>query len=212
MALPRAFRPTAVMSVPGPVAAAWATLDRRGAMELVVPGTVIGLLGGLIAGGMAAAGGLSPGLALFSALALGLPLAGVGAAYEILLAKGRLPLGPLAPAALVWLVGFPVCRVVHAVLVNMYAGSDVTVPHGWLDFVVYSMLLSVGFAVGFWWLHENFAPRWWMHLEHRNPVARYFMSVLVRGVQEREEQRKPRERRRRRRAKHPAARAGGRSR
>ena len=94
----------------------------------------------------------------------------------MLLGKGKGPLGPLTPVALVWLVGFPVCRIVHAVLLALFDSSDVIVPNGWLDFVVYNILLSIPFAIGFWWLHENFAPRWWMHIEDRNPVARRFMA------------------------------------
>jgi hypothetical protein len=164
----------------------WEELDRRQVAELALPGATIGLLGGTIAGGLAAVGGLSPALAVFSILTLGLPLAAVGAFYDVLLGKGKVPLGPLAPMAAVWLVGFPVCRIVHAVLLALFDSSDVVVPHGWLDFVVYNIILSVPFAIGFWWLHENFAPRWWMALEDRNPVARRFMASLISDVQKRQ--------------------------
>ncbi len=176
--------------VPGQMSALaeWELLDRRQVVELSLPGATIGLLGGLIAGGMAATGGLSLGLSLFSAIALGLPLAAVGALYEILLARGRVPLGPLTPVAMVWLVGFPAVRIMHAALISLYAGEAFVVPHGWLDFLVYNLLLSVPFAIGFWWLHENFAPRWWLHIAHRNPMADMYMKVLVSAVRERQRQ------------------------
>jgi hypothetical protein len=185
MALTRA--PQTTTGVPGqaPAPAEWELLDRRQMAELSLPGAVIGLLGGLIAGGLAATGGLSLGLSLVSAVTLGLPLAAVGAFYEMLLAQGRAPLGPLAPAAMVWAIGFPVARILHAALVTLYADQTVAVPNGWVDFIVYNILLSVPFAIGFWWLHENFAPRWWMHIADRNPVAAQFMKVLVSSARER---------------------------
>ena len=174
--------------VPGqaPAPAEWELLDRRQMVELCVPGAAIGLLGGLIAGGLAATGGLSLGLSLFSALTLGLPLAAVGAFYEILLARGRAPLGPLTPAAMLWAVGFPVARILHAALISLYAGESVAVPNGWAAFIVYNILLSVPYAIGFWWMHENFAPRWWMYIADRNPVAAQYMNILVSSVRERQ--------------------------
>lgn len=176
------------ITVPGqaPAPAEWELLDRRQMVELSLPGAAIGLLGGAIAGGLAASGGLSPGLSVFSAIALGVPLAAVGALYEILLARGRVPLGMLTPAAIVWAVGFPLVRIAHAALISVFAGEAVAVPHGWVDFIVYNIILSVPFAIGFWWLHENFAPRWWMYIADRNPVAAQYMKVLVSSVRERQ--------------------------
>ena len=174
--------------VPGqaPAHAEWELLDRRQMVELILPGAAIGLLGGVIAGGLAAGGGLSLGLSMFSAIALGVPLAAVGALYEILLARGRVPLGMLAPAAIVWAVGFPAVRITHAALISVFAGEAVAVPFGWVDFIVYNIILSVPFAIGFWWLHENFAPRWWMYIADHNPVAAQYMKVLVSSVRERQ--------------------------
>ena len=176
------------IGVPGQAQAPaeWELLDRRQMVDLSLPGAAIGLLGGAIAGGLAASGGLSLGLSLVSGLALGVPLAAVGAFYEILLARGRVPLGMLTPAAIVWAVGFPVVRVAHAAVISLVAGEAVVVPHGWLDFIVYNVILGVPFAIGFWWLHENFAPRWWMHIADRNPVAAQYMKVLVSNVRERQ--------------------------
>ena len=185
MSVARAERMSAVPA-PASTTSEWEGLDRRQTVELYLPGAVIGLLGGTIAGGLAAVGGLSPALAVFSIITLGLPLAAVGAYYDVLLGKGKVPLGPLAPMAAVWLVGFPLCRIFHAVALALFDSSDVVVPNGWVDFIVYNILLSVPFAIGFWWLHENFAPRWWMHIEDRNPVARRFMASLVNSVMQKQ--------------------------
>ena len=185
MSVARAERVTAV-SAQAAATSEWEQLDRRQAAELALPGAVIGLLGGTIAGGLAALGGLSPALAVFSIITLGLPLAAVGAYYDVLLGKGRVPLGPLAPMAVVWVVGFPVCRIFHAVALALFDSSDVVVPNGWVDFIVYNILLSVPYSIGFWWLHENFAPRWWIHLEGHNPVARRFIASLINSVEERQ--------------------------
>ena len=182
MALTRAPHTVAATTAQAPTSTAWESLDRRQVVELALPGVIIGLLGAMIAGGLAAAGGLSPLLTVVSVLSLGLPLAAFGAAYEVMLAKDRVPLGPLAPMAMLWMVGFPVCRIVHALSLSLFDHADVVVPNGWVDFIVYNILLSVPFAIGFWWLHENFAPRWWMHIEDRNPVARRFMASLINSV------------------------------
>ena len=182
MSVARAERMTAV-SAQASATSDWEGLDRHQAAELALPGAVIGLLGGTIAGGLAALGGLSPALAVFSIVTLGGALAAVGAYYDVLLGKGKVPLGPLAPMAVVWLVGFPLCRIFHAVALAVFDSSDVVVPNGWVDFVVYNILLSIPYAIGFWWLHENLAPRWWMHIEDRNPVARRFIASLINSVE-----------------------------
>lgn len=170
----------------------WASLGRRQVVELALPGVVIGLLGGTIAGGLSTAGGLAVDVALFAGVTLGVPLALAGAGYEILLARGRVPLGMLTPVALYWAVAFPVARMIEAALLALYAGSAVAVPYGWLDYVVYQVLVSVGFGIGYWWLHENFAPRWWFHIRGRNPVADHFVRVQLQyaGAAEEERERK----------------------
>jgi hypothetical protein len=197
MATSRAERPTT--PPPVPVSTPWASLGRRQIVELALPGVVIGLLGGAIAGGLSAAGGQALHVALFAGVALGVPLALAGAGFEILLAQGRVPLGMLTPVALYWAVGFPVVRVLHAGLLDLYAGPRVAVPFGWLDFVVYQVLLSVAFGIGYWWLHENFAPRWWFHLRDRNPVADYFVRHQLQYAAAAEQERRLRSERKSRR-------------
>jgi hypothetical protein len=186
-------------STPPPLQASlstpWGSLGRRQVGELALPGVVIGLLGGAIAGALSAAGGLALDVALFVGVALGVPLALAGAGYELLLAKGRFPLSVLTPVALYWAVAFTVARVIEAALVELYAGSAAAVPHGWLDFVVYQALVSVGFGIGYWWLHENFAPRWWFHIRGRNPVADHFVRVQLQYAGAAEEERESRRQR-----------------
>jgi hypothetical protein len=194
----RAERPTVPATAQAGPSAPSESLGRRQLAEMAMPGVAIGLLGGLIAGGMAAAGGLAPDVALVTGLALAVPMALAGAGYEILLALGKVPLSALAPLALYWAVAFPVSRILHAAITDVYAGDSVAVPHGWLDFVVYQVLLSVGFAIGYWWLHENFAPRWWYHLRERNPVADHFVRIQLQyaaAAEERQQQKRERRKR-----------------
>jgi hypothetical protein len=175
-----------------PASTPWASLGRRQIAELALPGFAIGLLGGAIAGGLAAAGGLGLQTAVFAGVALALPLALAGAGYEILLARGLVPLGVLTPVVLYWAVAFPLVRILHAGSLELYADAGVAVPHGWLDFIVYQVLLSVGFAIGYWWLHENFAPRWWFHVRDRNPVASFFIRYQLQYAAAAEEERQQR--------------------
>jgi hypothetical protein len=192
----RAPSPIAVPSPDGPVSTPWGPLSWSQVRELALPGALIGLIGGMIAGGLAAAGGLSLAVVLVAVVALAGPLALGGAAYEILLAKGRIPLGTLAPAALLWLVAFPVSRLIHAAALAVVGGESWAVPNGWAAFIVYQVLVSVPFAIGFWWLHENFAPRWWFHLRERNPVADHFVRVQLQYAGAAEEEKARRRQRR----------------
>ena len=191
----QAIRAERLMETPVPrggITTHYGVLDRRQVAELAAPGAAIGLLGGVIAGALLAISGLSLAITLVAAVLLAVPLALAGGLYEILLAKGRLPMGTLSSAAMVWVVAFAPIRVVHALLIDLIAGDPVAVPHGLLSFAVYQVLVSVPFAIGFWWLHENFAPRWWFHIRDRNPVANHFIRVQLQyaGVAEEEKARK----------------------
>jgi hypothetical protein len=165
-----------------PASTLWAGLGRRQIVELTLPGVAIGVLGGVILGVVVAGGGEPFHVALFAAVTLGVPLAVAGAGYEILVAQGRIPLGVLTPVALYWAAAFTVARVFQTALLDLYAGSQVAVPHGWLDFVTYQALVSVGFGIGYWWLHENFAPLWWLRIRERNPVADHLVRVKLQAV------------------------------
>jgi hypothetical protein len=185
----------------GPLTTPWGTLSWGQVRDLALPGALIGLLGGLIAGGLVAITDQSLPVVLVACVTLAVPLALAGAAYELLLATGRFPLGTLAPAALLWVIAFPPSRMLQAALVDVVAGEEVAVPQGWAAFAVYQVLVSVPFAIGFWWLHENFAPRWWFHIRKRNPVADHFVrgKLEYAAAAEAEYERR---RRRKKRAKH----------
>ena len=157
----------------------YGVLDRTQVLELSAPGAAIGLLGGVIAGGLLVISGLTLPIALLATVLLAVPLMAAGALYEILLAKGKVPMGTVAGAAMVWVVAWPVIRVVHGAVVDLIAGNGLATPNGILSFFVYQALVAVPFAIGFWWLHENFAPRWWFRIRDRNPVANHFIRVQL---------------------------------
>jgi hypothetical protein len=187
-----AARAERTMEDPGGLDTPYGVLDRRQVAELSVPGAAIGLLGGVIAGGLLAISGLSLAITLLAGVLLAVPLAVAGGVYEILLAKGRLPMGTLSGAAMLWAVAWPVIRVVHGAVVDLIAGNGIATPNGIVGFFIYQMIVSVPFAIGFWWLHENFAPRWWFHIRDRNPVANHWIRVQLQyaGAAEEEKQRK----------------------
>jgi hypothetical protein len=195
----QAIRAERRMETPCPrgLSTPYGVLNRTQAVELSAPGAAIGLLGGVIAGGLLAISGLSLPITLVAAVLLAVPLALTGGAYEILLAKGKLPMGTLAGVAMVWAVAWAPIRVVHAVVVDAIAGNGIAAPNGILSFFVYQAIVSVPFAIGFWWLHENFAPRWWFHIRNRNPVADHFIRVQLAyaGAAEEEKARKEQARR-----------------
>jgi hypothetical protein len=186
----------------GPVTTPWGVLSWAQAWDLALPGVVIGVIAGAIAGFIAIIANLSIEVVVVTSLGLGLPVAAVGAYYELLLARGKAPLGTLGPMALVWAIAFPPIRVAHAALTDLVAGQQVAVPHGWAAFIVYQFLVAVPFAIGYWWIHENFAPRWWFHIRERNPVADHFVRVQLQYAEAAEaEKQRQRQRREAKRAK-----------
>ena len=142
-----------------------------------------------------------PAITLVAGVLLGIPLAAAGALYEILLAKGKVPMGTVAGAAMVWVPAWPVIRVVHGAVVDLIAGNGIATPNGILGFFVYQALVAVPFAIGFWWLHENFAPRWWFRIRDRNPVANHFIRVQLQYADAAEDEKQRQEERRAARAK-----------
>jgi hypothetical protein len=178
----QAIRAERIMDTPVPrggINTHYGVLDRRQVAELSAPGAAIGLLGGVIAGGLLAISGLSLPITLLASVLLAVPLALAGAVYEILLAKGRIPMGTVAGAAMVWVIAWPVIRVVHGAVVDLIAGNGIATPNGILGFFIYQAIVAVPFAIGFWWLHENFAPRWWFRIRNRNPVANHYIRVQL---------------------------------
>lgn len=151
----------------------------RRTAELVLPGASVGILATGVVGGVALLGGLPAGYALVAAVAFGGPLTLFGAGYSLLLANGRVRLGGITPAVGYWLVGYPVSRVIYEVAVDLFEGRPVGFTGGVLAFLVFQLMVSVGFAVGFIWLHEHTAPHWWLRIRDRNPVAASYVAVYT---------------------------------
>lgn len=134
---------------------------------LTLPGLAVGFIAGVLAGGLTAIVGQSAGAAVVAALSLGVPLALLGGGYTMLLINKRVRLGGFAPAALYWLIAFPLARLLHELAVSWYVGGTPTFPPDTLGFLAFQGILSLGFAIGFLWLHERLAPRWWRRLAER---------------------------------------------
>jgi hypothetical protein len=143
----------------------------RRAAEIALPGFVIGLGGGMLIGLLGLAGGLSAGQALLATLVLGLPLAVCGALYDGLLVAGRMGICTIAPAVAFWLPLFPLARLLNEVLADVLAGNPVALPGGIGGFLIYQALLSLGYAIGWVFLHDQLAPLWWLRVKKRNPAA-----------------------------------------
>jgi len=162
--------------------------------ELTLPGVSIGLGSGVIAGGVALLGGLSASYAATTALTLGIPLAVFGMGYNILLARGKVRLGVAAPAAVYWLLFFPLARLLHEVSFDIFSGNAISLPDALLPFLAFQAMLSVGYAIGFVWLHEHVFPNWWIRIREHNPVAQRYVEQYMASaatMQPRAERRKP---------------------
>jgi hypothetical protein len=139
--------------------------------EVSRPGFAVGFLAGCFAGLMALIVGQPIGWAMVSALALGLPLGLLGAVYSILVVEGKVRIGGFAPVCLLWLVGFPLSRLLQEVLTRLVLAGELGGPPDILGFLAYQGLISAGFAFGFLWMHERLAPRWWYKMSDHNPAA-----------------------------------------
>jgi hypothetical protein len=139
---------------------------------LTLPGLAVGFIAGVLAGGLTAIVGQPTGAAVVAVLSLGVPLALLGGGYTMLLINKRVRLGGFAPAALFWLVGFPLARLLHELAVSWYVGGTPTFPPDTLGFLAFQGIVSLGFAIGFLWLHERLAPHWWARLAEHDEQAR----------------------------------------
>ncbi|ANZ40035.1 hypothetical protein BBK82_32350 [Lentzea guizhouensis] len=119
----------------------------------------MGLAAGVVAGGLAALVGQPLSWAAVTMFALGVPLAVLGGGLGLLMATGRLPRGRFAPVALFWLVGFPLARLVHEISVGLVLTGQFRLPADLAGFLAYQGLVSMGWAIGFLWLHERIAQR-----------------------------------------------------
>jgi hypothetical protein len=147
--------------------------------ELGVPGAAIGAASGAVVGLLAAAVGQPTGWAAVGALTLGVPLALLGAGYGAIAATGWFRPGVFAPVAIYWMLGFPLSRLVHETVTPVLLGGSPTPPSDVLTFLLFQALVSMGFAIGFIWLHERIAPHWLMRIQDHNPAAQRMFAVYV---------------------------------
>lgn len=161
--------------------------------EIGAPGAVIGVLAGAVVGGLAGIVGQPLGWALTGAVMLAVPLAVVGGIYGVLTGLGYAKPGMFAPAAVLWLVGFPLARLFHETLTPVVLGGAPAPPDNVLTFLVYQAMISMGFAIGFIWLYERLIPGWLVHIRAHNPYAE---RVYARYIAHAEQMWNARERRR----------------
>jgi len=140
--------------------------------EFAVPSYVIGAAAALVAGGLAAFAGQPSGWAVITGLALGIPIAVLGAGYTSLVGLKKFPVGVFAPAAAYWFVAFPVSMLVHSIVTEWLFTGGPGLPSGPLwQFLLYNALLSMGFAIGFIWSHEFLGRQWWPRIREHNRYA-----------------------------------------
>ncbi|WP_158840175.1 hypothetical protein [Saccharothrix deserti] len=151
----------------------------RERLELTVPGAVVGAVGGLVAGVLAAFVGQPYGWAAATALAMAVPLGLLGGGFGLLVGTGRFRLGVFAPAALYWLAGFPLARLVAETSTGFLLGGGFTPPADVLGFLAYQGIVSFGWAIGFLWLHERIAPHWLDKVRSGNMVAQQWYERYV---------------------------------
>lgn len=169
-------------------------------LEVAVPGAAIGAVAGLFAMGVGMMAGLPLSLTGTVGLALGGPLALLGAGYCVMLARGVFPVGAVAPLALYWLAGFPLARLFDSHAVAWVIGEGPALREPLLSFLALQAMLSFGFTIGFLWLHERIAPHWLMRVRARNPVAE---ALFQRYLQHAAHLNRRREERRTRRTEPP---------
>jgi hypothetical protein len=139
--------------------------------EISAPGAAIGVIAGAVVGGMSLFAGFPVGWAIVGMLTLGVPLALFGAGYAVLIALGHFKVGVFAPAAVYWMVGFPVSRFVHETMTPAVLGGSPAPPDDILTFLAFQALVSLGFAIGYIWMFERITPAWLVNIKDHNPAA-----------------------------------------
>ncbi len=157
--------------------------------ELALPGALVGALGGGFAATLAALAGQPPTWVALTAVCLSVPLALFGAGYSLLLARGTFRPGVFAPAAVFWFVGFPLARLLHESSVHSIIIGRPALPESPPAFLAFQAMVSVGFAIGFVWLHERIMPKWLIRVAEHNPTARALLTHYLRIAEQMRQQR-----------------------
>ncbi|WP_344109399.1 hypothetical protein [Kribbella alba] len=147
--------------------------------EFSVPAAAVGVAAGLVAGGLAAFVGQPAGWAIITGLGLAAPLVLLGAGYAVLLALGKVPAGVFAPAAVYWVIGFPLALLVHEVVTQWTVTGTPGLPAEPWKFLAFRALLSMGFAIGFLWMHEQIGRHWWPRIVDHNIYARRCVEQYI---------------------------------
>jgi hypothetical protein len=162
----------------------------------MLPGAGIGAAAGVMAGLMSILAGLPFGLVIVNLLGFGIPMALFGGGYTVLCARGTLRLGVFAPAALYWLIAFPLARVIQEGMAGLYLDGRPGLSDDPLSFVLYNAMLAPGLAFGFLWLHEKLVPPWVIRIRDHNPLAAGLAQAYVAYAARVYEQKERREARR----------------
>ncbi|TDD45178.1 hypothetical protein E1286_24755 [Nonomuraea terrae] len=149
-------------------------MNGRHSLELALPGATIGAVAGAMAGGLTLFAGQPAGMAALSALALSAPLALFGGLYGVLLGHGVFRPGTFGPVGLYWMAAFPLSRLVQETLFGVGTADGV------LTFLAYQAMVSLGFAIGFVWMHERLMPHWLIRRAPDNPVAKELLGHYLR--------------------------------
>ena len=147
--------------------------------EIGAPGAVIGVIAGAVLGVLAGIVGQPLGWALTGAVMLAVPLACVGGCYGVLTGLGHAKPGMFTPAAVLWLVGFPLSRLWHETMTPVVLGGPATPPDDVVTFLLYQALVSMGFAIGFIWLYERITPHWLIQIKAHNPYAQQMYACYA---------------------------------
>ncbi len=148
-------------------------------LALGLPGLCIGVVAGLIAGGLSLLAGQPAGWAAISMLGLAAPLGLFGALYGMLMGHGLFRPGVFAPAAFFWIVGFPLGRLIQESVTGLALAGRISIAEGVPQFLAFQAMVSVGFALGFVWLHERLAPYWFLRIQDGNPYARALLARYI---------------------------------
>ncbi|MFC5823712.1 hypothetical protein [Nonomuraea insulae] len=152
-------------------------MDRRHSLELALPGASIGAVAGAMAGGLTLVAGQPIGMVTLSALALAAPLAFFGGLYGVLLGHGVFRPGTFGPIGLYWLAAFPLSRLLQESVAGFGMADGVPL------FLAYQAMVSLGFAIGFLWIHERFMPYWLLRIAGGNPLAKELLDQYLRYAQ-----------------------------
>jgi hypothetical protein len=156
------------------------TVDLKQLAQFCLPAASVGAAAGLVAGGLAAFVGQSAGWAVVTGLlGLGVPLILFGSGYAVLVALGKVPAGVFAPAAVYWVIAFPLALLAHAVVMEWVVTGTPGLPAEPWKFLAFRALVSMGFAIGFLWMHEQLGRFWWPHILDRNQYAQRTVEQYV---------------------------------